>query len=308
MSETRRRRRIFPWQKPQEDTGWDALSFKEKEQKLFEALAKQNYEGFESREEAESRYKDLTRSFQTLAAARDKLFDMRTMLDTLPPERSIVFAQDLSKIEQDASFCHRDAGMSLEKLNQIYDKADLGPFFDGDPQDGATVLDCAAAYMKETQGRTPVSLAVGREIDRAAEPKPWMEIQEGDASKNPGFTPRKIKKVDETILKYLPTGNLRSAAFDTLRENGLGRSLYAVAEPDAKGSVMICDTPDYNGRACTMVPESMLVYEDEKDKEPVIRVRKDEPVKDPAAGARVVAQMEAIGEPKPASIDFQPED
>ena len=98
MSETRQRRRIFPWQKPQEDTGWDALSFKEKEQKLFEALAKRNYEGFGSREEAESRYKDLTRSFQTLAAARDKLFDMRTMLETLPPERTVVFAQDLSKI------------------------------------------------------------------------------------------------------------------------------------------------------------------------------------------------------------------
>ncbi len=308
MSETRQRRRIFPWQKPQEDTGWNALSFKEKKQKLFEALDKQNYEGFGSREEAEGQYKDLTRSFQTLATARDKLFDMRTMLETLPPERSIVFAQDLSKIEQDASFCHRDAGMALEKLNRICDKAGLGPFFDGDPQDGATVLDCAAAYMKETQGRTPVSLAVGREIDRAAEPKPWMEIQEGDASKNPGFTPRKIKKVDEAILKYLPTGNLRSAAFDTLRENGLGQRLYAVCEPTERGSVLICDTPDYNGRTCVMVPESMLTYENEKEKEPAIRLRKDEPVKDPAAGARVVAQMEAIKEPKPASIDLQPED
>lgn len=308
MSETRQRRRIFPWQKPQEDTGWDALSFKEKEQKLFEALAKQNYEGFESREKAEEKYQKLTQSFQDLANARDKLFDMRTMLETLPPKRSIAFVEDLSKIECDASLCHRDAGLSLEKLNRIYDKVGLGPFFNGDPQDGAAVLDCAAAYMKETYGKTPASLAVGSEVDRAAELEPWMEVQEGDASKNPGFTPRKIKKVDEAILGYLPTGNLRGAAFDTLRENGLGRSLYAVAEPDAKGSVLICDTPDYNGRACVMVPESMLTYENEKEKEPAIRLRKDEPVKDPAAGARVVAQMEAIKEPKPASIDLQPED
>lgn len=308
MSETRQRRRLFPWQKPQEDAQWDSLSFKEKEAKLFEVLDKLSYEGFGSREKAEEKYQKLTQSFQDLANARDKLFDMRTMLETLPPKRSIAFVEDLSKIECDASLCHRDAGLSLEKLNRIYDKAGLGPFFNGDPQDGAAVLDCAAAYMKETYGKTPASLAVGSEVDRAAELKPWMEVHTGDTSKSAGFTPRKIEKVDEAILGYLPTGNLRGAAFDTLRENGLGRRLYAVERPNAKGSVLVCDRPDYNGHICAMVPESMLTYENEKEKEPAIRLRKDEPVKDPAAGARVVAQMEAIKESKPVTMDLQPED
>ena len=290
-----KKRRLF-FRSPEEKAldEWRELSLTEKDHRFHLAVENADLDP-EHKEDILDRRARALGSLDKLVETHENLYTMQGVIDTAPEEVGQLLGPKMSLLRQAAILSVREASQELILLDKACQTVGLpGPIFEGDHTNGAGVMDAADKWYRSRTGRIPASLAVGNESGTAWDYGMEVSVPKTAPEKSKGFKPLKIGALDEAVLPVLPEGDLRNAAFDTLRGNGLGRRLWAVEPPNENGKILVCSDPDYIGKICAMIPESKVTYEKDMEKN-AERIPLGRAGKNPeGAGARCVEMSKAL--------------